>query len=309
MPSAELQKIVGTDWDVPSGGRVFINGSCSSRININQCIGSVTFYRGFPVRIPVLGYHIGMSLEVAAQQRPLVSQGWNAFKTLEIFEVTIGMEHDVRLNVGVDRTIHSLVISAPSAVFSGPEIFDRASIINVSEVDYSNANAMLHDWALANSFYETDDSERYAKWLLAQSTPTDWHFAVLNWNYDSGWAPVFWIIRQETCEYATALQLFYELMISEHELLTSSSVAEGSRDDVKLLRELRSRLLSGFYKGNQILFDGEKAVKSYFGSKADSDQVRHLVPAALRRQVGIVSALDTAGPWANGYPKRVWSSD
>lgn len=44
-------------------------------------------------------------------------------------------------------------------------------------------------------------------WLATQ-TPETWHAIASAWTYDSGCAPLLWIVQQPTCDFATGLTIF-----------------------------------------------------------------------------------------------------
>ena len=71
---------------------------------------------------------------------------------------------------------------------------------------------MLLSWAEHCSPW-TDSSPqrfvRFARWLVATSDPDVWHVVATGWNWDYSHAPLLWIIRQESCDLATALEIFF----------------------------------------------------------------------------------------------------
>jgi hypothetical protein len=111
-------------------------------------------------------------------------------------------------------------------------------------------------------------------------------------NWDYGLAPLLWIIRQENCDIATALETFF--LASPDYYFRScndrSSVPAGwQREGFDFLVEIRERVARGFYKRSEIAFDGEKHM-FYFnqGVKTAEDKAlaRSFFPPEPGRKIG-----------------------
>jgi hypothetical protein len=126
-----------------------------------------------------------------------------------------------------------------------------------------NTDEMLLSWAEHCSpwtDYSPEKFVRFARWLLATSDPDIWHVVATRWNWDYSHAPLLWIIRQENCDIATALEVFFLAEPSYYFRWVNdrSSVPADNLEMFDFLAEVRQRLARGFYKRSQIAFDGEK---------------------------------------------------
>jgi hypothetical protein len=123
-------------------------------------------------------------------------------------------------------------------------------------------NEMLLAWAEHCSPW-TDSSQQkfvaFARWLIAMSDPDAWHIVATNWNWDYGRAPLLWIIRQNNCDIATALDVFFLADPSyyfQYGSDRSSVPADWRLEMYDFLAEIRLRLAQGFYRRSEIAFDG-----------------------------------------------------
>ena len=117
---------------------------------------------------------------------------------------------------------------------------------------------VLLRWIEANaSSSDIDDIRIVANWLRSIATPDDWHRAIIDLNWDYGTAPFLWIARQQRCEKATALTIFY--LAGPGDMLQYGNDREkvpGWRREVfDLVAEVRARFCDGFYKTETIAFD------------------------------------------------------
>jgi hypothetical protein len=308
MPVSALYDIIGDDWPAPASGNITVNGCFSVRIDVAGAIGAVRLSRGFPFRIPVLGYHAGMSLQEASLLRPIEARGTNIYRTLALFRARIDPEYDVILYVDREEKLHSFELARPDAVYGEQKSLFDGTMVVISGIDQDDTRQMLDDWVVENETPETYvETVCYARWLSTEASPDDWHFAAENWDPDGDFVPIFWIIRQPRCEIATALETFYRnLPYNELDALQRKPLRTEKRDDLRLVYELRSRLLAGFYRQQAISFDGELAVRNAFGAKADTREIMQAIPPSMRKKYGTRAPIDQAGPWGDGYPDVLW---
>jgi Domain of unknown function (DUF4274) len=126
-----------------------------------------------------------------------------------------------------------------------------------------NTDEMLLSWAEHCSpwtHYSPQRFVRFARWLMATSDPDVWHIVATSWNWDYSHAPLLWIIRQENCDIATALEIFFLADPSYYLRWVNdrSSVPTNNLEQFDFLAEIRQRLARGFYKRSEIAFDGEE---------------------------------------------------
>jgi hypothetical protein len=95
---------------------------------------------------------------------------------------------------------------------------------------------------------------------MATSDPDVWHIVATSWNWDYSHAPLLWIIRQESCDIATALGIFFLADPSYYFRWVNdrSSVPTSTLEMFDFLAEIRERLARGFYERSEIAFDGEE---------------------------------------------------
>lgn len=128
----------------------------------------------------------------------------------------------------------------------------------------ADPDKMLLDWAEHCSPWTDYTPPRFvafARWLMATPDPDIWHIAATSWNWDYDHAVPLWIIRQENCDIATALEVFFLAEPSYYFRWVNdrSSVPVGHKlEGFDFLVEIRERLARGFYKRSEIAFDGER---------------------------------------------------
>jgi len=110
--------------------------------------------------------------------------------------------------------------------------------------------------------------QEYAKWLREGDTER-WHDAAINWNWDYGVAPMWWIVNQPACDAATALEIFY----------LNEPFYAGPRppEEKELLDYVRERWKQGAFRIGEVRFDQPSYVQGYHLHKYD------LVPESMRR--------------------------
>ncbi len=316
MGIAKLQEIVGTNWTLPSSGKVLINAETMIGFDTAERINSIRFQGGFPVRVPVFGYHAGMHRKEAEALRPLEFLYANSFGTLDFYRAKTDTPYEVVLHLSKNRsakpsaeeirkvgTISTIEIAISGSVYGQVSLGVPFTSIEVSATRGNSTQEMLADWVQASASLDADDNvEPYARWLSTVATPDDWHHAISFWNYDYGFLPPFWIIRQQNCEYATALETFY-LFEGPSVVEEKSADDDDLTEEDRLVFEIRDRAIAGAYKRQTIAFDGEEAVRRYFGDhEAASARSLQLVPPALRLKIGTRQLTPDAMQWAAGFP-------
>jgi hypothetical protein len=155
-----------------------------------------------------------------------------------------------------------------------------------------NVDDMLLTWAEHCSPWTDLSSQkfvRFARWLRTTSDPDIWHIVATRWNWDYSHAPLLWIIRQENCDIATALEIFFLADPSYYFRWVNdrSSVPAENLEMFDFLTEIRQRLARGFYKRSEIGFDGEKQMSSVSWGKTAEDRAlaQSFYPLEARRKI------------------------
>lgn len=156
----------------------------------------------------------------------------------------------------------------------------------------ADPNEMLLRWAEHCSpwnDYTPDRFVAFARWLMATRDPDIWHLVATSWNWDYDHAVPLWIIKQEKCDIATALEVFFLASPSYYFRWGNdrSSVPDGwEREGFDFLAEIRERLAQGFYKRSEIAFDGEQHM-SYINQGLKTDEDKTLAASFFPREAGM----------------------
>ncbi|MCP3442902.1 DUF4274 domain-containing protein [Bradyrhizobium sp. CCGUVB14] len=153
-----------------------------------------------------------------------------------------------------------------------------------------NTDEMLLSWAEHCSpwtNYPPQKFVRFARWLMATSDPDVWHIVAMSWNWDYSHAPLLWIIQQETCDIATALEIFFLADPTYYFRWAKdrSAVPTRNLEMFDFLAELRQRLARGFYQRSEIAFDGEKHM-AYVDRGLETVEDRGLAQSFFPLQAG-----------------------
>lgn len=131
----------------------------------------------------------------------------------------------------------------------------------------------------------------YAQWLREGDTDR-WHDAAKNWNWDYGLTPIWWIVNQQSCDAATALEIFY----------LAEPFYDGlrNREDEELLACIRERWTRGGFPIGSTRFN----LPDYTVYR---DQHFDLVPQSMRcslpgREPGTVD-------YEDGLPLHLYGDD
>ena len=154
----------------------------------------------------------------------------------------------------------------------------------------ANPDVMLLSWAEHCSpwtDYPPQKFVRFARWLMGTSDPDIWHIVATGWNWDYSHAPLLWIIRQETCDIATALEIFFLADPTYYFRWAKdrSAVPTDNLEMFDFLAELRERLARGFYRRSEIAFDGEEHL-SYINRGLQTAEEKDLAESFFPRKAG-----------------------
>lgn len=103
-------------------------------------------------------------------------------------------------------------------------------------------------------------------WLRSAS-PDDWHRAALDFNWSNRSDPLLWIVMQEDCELATALNILWRTEPGWDLMLMARGEKVHSRDEAAIIKVVADRLHAGTYTRRTIAFDAEP------GMRADYDEM------------------------------------
>jgi hypothetical protein len=285
MPFAQLSQLIGPEWQPSPAGWLSEKVRFAARIDVEGRIGTLVFEENFPSTLSMEGLHVGMHLDdvlASGHGFSIALPRSYPFKFTDYTGRTDAGD-DVTARVAGNGIVRSLQFSRPGTTYrDGERRF--ATHININPCCYSDPTEMLFDWAYGHSHTEDHDTfPPFAKWLVEQSTPDEWHCFVPNWNWDFGIEPLLWIVQQERCDLATALTAFY--WTHPGQLLEErAKISQYQLDYFDLVHEIRRRFLDGFYKNSTLAFDGARvfADQAYFDSDADDDAIKRAIPEAMR---------------------------
>lgn len=155
----------------------------------------------------------------------------------------------------------------------------------------TDRNNMLLCWAEYCSpwkEYTPDRFVAFARWLIATADPDIWHIVATSWNWDYNDAVLLWIIRQENCDLATALEVFFLADPSYYFRWVDDRLAVPAghnREMFDFLTEIRERLAQGFYQRSEIGYDGERHM-SYIIPGLETSEDKALAARFFPRQAG-----------------------
>jgi hypothetical protein len=234
----------------------------------------VTFGRGLSPELDIEGVRMGMPLERLLRLHPALVAGvqplpsrpgaapWVPHDGLttrsghpmtivvsegHVVGITIGMPHAATpaRDPSADRDDRRQAIRADIAARRQRR---RAWLGNLATTRAED-DAMLAAWMA-----ETDGAGPLARWLMEHATPDERHAVALGWNWDAGLEPLFWMIRREDCDQATALLVF---ALAEPDYYADydrriGDVPEVNIDGFWLTSEILDRWQRGFYARSEI---------------------------------------------------------
>jgi hypothetical protein len=147
----------------------------------------------------------------------------------------------------------------------------------------------------------------FARWLVQESEPDDWHLVVEGWDWDRGEDPLWWIVTRPNCDRATALMVFWGT--KPYHYLGLPGWETMDPEDYDLYHTIRARWAAGFYTRSELAFDVEEdaypidfaAHRQRFGPAVDA-----VMPPSMRYLSGRrLSNMD----FVDGIPTRFWDVD
>ena len=147
----------------------------------------------------------------------------------------------------------------------------------------------------------------FARWLVLESEPDDWHLVAEGWDWDRGEDPLWWIVTRPNCDKATALMVFWRSR--PYQYLGQPAWRDVDVDDYDLYHTIQARWAAGFYTRSEIAFDVEEdadpidfaAYRRRFDGEVDA-----VMPAGMRYLNGRrVVDMD----FVDGIPTRFWEVD
>jgi hypothetical protein len=205
MSRSALSDIVGGQWEPSPDGKLWLGLCFTARIDVENYIGTVEFESHFPSRIEVEGLRIGMPFDA------LLASG-HAFtpanKPNDYIARTASGD-DIAVRLGKGQRVHHMTIARPGRTYPRGGVAGNGGRIDVVACSFGDTDDMLRDWAAQRTFHqEHADFLNYAEWLIGQKLPDQLHGTVCEYNWDYGIGPLLWVIRQPTCDKATALTVF-----------------------------------------------------------------------------------------------------
>jgi hypothetical protein len=304
MPFEQLSKLIGPEWQ-PSPGGWLSERRFTVHIDVEGKIGALIFEQNFPSTISIDDLHVGMNLDDLIAARPGFSIAASRAYPFLITDYTVRTDagDEITARVLQNGVVRSLEISRPGRTYPDGSRW-QATQINISPCSYRDPSEMLSDWAAGFSL--TEDHAvlpAFARWLMQESTPDDWHRFVPAWNWDFGIEPLLWIIQQRDCDRATALTAFYWTRPGQF-LDERAKVRQYSLDSFDLINEVRQRFLDGFYTRSSLAFREE----AYVDSTDDVEAVDRAIPEAMRAVIPgrVVPKTPEIDPWsfASLNPRR-----
>jgi hypothetical protein len=112
-----------------------------------------------------------------------------------------------------------------------------------------------------DNYMEPEETAEVMTWL-AGATPEDWHLFAVHWNWDNGSMPLVWIIRQDSCDQATAILAFWlndpsDVFSSMENYRNYHSGKAHDHHRISFCTEILSRWESGQYKNAGLALDYE----------------------------------------------------
>ena len=105
---------------------------------------------------------------------------------------------------------------------------------------------------------------------LAEATPEQWHSFALGFNWDDPLEPLFWIVRQDDCDMATALTVFWRSEPGWDFMKLAKGEKVYEREEAPLIEYIANRIWQKCYPRRKIAWDPEQGMRSdYEELKAD----------------------------------------
>jgi hypothetical protein len=147
----------------------------------------------------------------------------------------------------------------------------------------------------------------FARWLVEESGPDDWHLVAQGWNWDHGEDPLWWIVTRPNCDKATALEVFWTSNPYRYVGLPGWETIDGDEDE--LYQVIRTRWAGGFYTRSELAFDVATDHPSIdFAAYAArlGEAYDRVMPPDMRQVEGRLLENED---FIEGIPERFWVSD
>lgn len=124
---------------------------------------------------------------------------------------------------------------------------------------------LLRQLAWASTVAHDGDDERVARdriaWLQAVS-PDQWHSFAIGFNWGDPLDPLEWIVRQDQCDLATALTIFWRAEPGWDLMLLARGEPASDRPERALVDYIAGRIARGGYPRRRIAWDPQPAMRS-----------------------------------------------
>jgi len=117
------------------------------------------------------------------------------------------------------------------------------------------------DWM---STIKPDDDDYVAAHIdwLTTAGPEDWHRAALDFNWTNRLEPLLWIVMQDDCELATALNIFWRCEPGWDLMLMVKGEQVDERDEMAIVGCIADRINAGSYTRRTIAFEAEPGMQA-----------------------------------------------
>jgi hypothetical protein len=112
------------------------------------------------------------------------------------------------------------------------------------------------DWMSTIKPDDDDYVMAHIDWLKTAS-PDDWHRVALDFNWSNRLEPLLWIVMQDECDLATALDVFWRCEPGWDLMLMARGERADHRDEIDIITCIAQRLHAGTYTRRRIAFDAE----------------------------------------------------
>ena len=165
------------------------------------------------------------------------------------------------------------------------------------------------DEANLNHLVFSDDPviSAFARWLVVEAKPDDWHLVAEGWDWERGEDPLWWIVTRPNCDRATALMVFWGTR--PYHYLGQPAWQSVDKAEYDLYHTIRARWAAGFYTRSEIAFDVDVLAEPIdFAAHAVrfGEEVDAVMPPGMRYLTGRrLTDMD----FVDGIPTRFWEED
>lgn len=291
-----------------------------ARFNEENAIECVAFTTNYPPEIEIEGVHIGMPLKRVLERYPNMKlverRRGSKGQVFELHQTSISHDEQFLWVRSDGKSVRSFSLCSKEFVSNEDEKRReqkrrqqerrrRARKFRTS-FEMDDPDQMLESWI---KYHPGDLDIVYQKrfralaaWLR-QANPDDWHQMAESWNWDYGFGPLLWIVRQPECDLATAAMIYY---------LADPSHYEGPDNDLDpsseyywagcgLVREIEWRYADEFYSRQMIAIktgcnpplerptlptklDGKQLPSGYFNEGIPDEVLEELENITIPRQ-------------------------